>query len=127
MGNPNLSVDILDTPVSEACSHYLPEEGAHNPYSSDGFITPTNDEVVFTDADDIHKWNQKMKQIQYGKETAGYLTYRRCIPLHKRIEGNVHHPVTPRADDTTPKRKWDRELRAWRRALHHWNQFNNDY
>ena len=104
---------------------YIPEEGVHVPYSNKGFSKPPDVFITIDSKVEQHKLAQKIKQVRYGKETIEYITYRRYIPIDKREEGNVHHPVTPRVDAVMPKRTWDRKLRAWRRALHHWTQFSD--
>jgi hypothetical protein len=63
---------------------------------------------------------QRIKQIGYGKNTAGYRNYRDSVPLESREPDNPLHPVTPRLDTTT-LRPFKRELRDWRRELHKWD------
>lgn len=68
-----------------------------------------------------HKINQRMKQIQYGKNTIGYHMYVQAVSVEQREEGNERHPVTPRVDQQCSKRNWDAQVQKWRRDLHLWD------
>ncbi len=56
-----------------------------------------------------------------GKKTAGYQNYLKAVPKHTRVPG-PEHPKTPRITRQCSKRSWDGQIRAWRRALHRWDE-----
>ncbi|KAH6572574.1 hypothetical protein BASA60_006543 [Batrachochytrium salamandrivorans] len=61
---------------------------------------------------------QRQKQIDYGKNTIGYLRYLECIPKNKRRKGD---PETPERHRKCSKRAWDAHVRSWRRRLHQYD------
>jgi len=69
---------------------------------------------------DAHKIEQRLKQIQYGYNTAGYDRYLQLVPKEKR-QGYDIHPRTPDAYLEQSKRKWDGRVQKWRRELHKWD------
>ncbi|KAG8327445.1 hypothetical protein J6590_020146 [Homalodisca vitripennis] len=62
--------------------------------------------------------NRRQKQIDYGKNTAGYARYCEMVPQHKR---ELCHPITPPKYLKCSRRNWDGMIRAWRRRLHDWD------
>jgi hypothetical protein len=82
---------------------------------------------VVTDKDgvaietDLHKIQQREKQIGYGKSTKGYANYIASVPMPLRDPNNEDHPATPRAWHLLSKRSWDGQLKTWRRLLHRWD------
>eukprot|EP01012_Entosiphon_sulcatum_P048083 TRINITY_DN660_c0_g1_i1.p1 TRINITY_DN660_c0_g1~~TRINITY_DN660_c0_g1_i1.p1 ORF type:complete len:263 (+),score=37.01 TRINITY_DN660_c0_g1_i1:64-852(+) len=92
---------------------------AHKPEQTQPVAESTSDQPQFTICQ--HKINQRMKQIQYGKNTIGYHMYIQAIPVEQREEGNERHPVTPRVDQQCSKRNWDAQVQKWRRDLHLWD------
>lgn len=62
------------------------------------------------------KLSSRQKQIDYGKNTAGYTLYTSQIPRTQRKRGD--HPWTPNKYQLCSKRSWDGQVRKWRRALH---------
>ncbi|XP_054263114.1 uncharacterized protein LOC128986662 isoform X1 [Macrosteles quadrilineatus] len=61
---------------------------------------------------------RRQKQIEYGKNTAGYARYCSLVPRRKRSCG---HPVTPPRHLRCSRRTWDGMIHAWRRQLHAWD------
>ncbi|KAI9015490.1 histone RNA hairpin-binding protein RNA-binding domain-containing protein [Hyaloraphidium curvatum] len=61
---------------------------------------------------------QRQKQIDYGKNTAGYERYTKMVPKSKRKRGD---PQTPDKYASYSKRAWDGLVRVWRRKLHAWD------
>lgn len=62
------------------------------------------------------KLASRQKQIDYGKNTGGYLTYVSQVQRNQRKRGD--HPWTPNKFQLCSKRSWDGQVRKWRRALH---------
>lgn len=72
--------------------------------------------------DDPRKIAQRMKQIEYGKNTLGYQNYIKLVPKHKRkLHGKDRDPQTPDAKAKSSKRTFDGQVKAWRRQLHEWD------
>jgi len=65
--------------------------------------------------EDPRRLEQRQKQIDYGKNTAGYQAYTDAIPKNKRKRDN---PKTPNKFQSCSKRSWDGQIRKWRRSLH---------
>lgn len=61
---------------------------------------------------------QRLKQIQFGKNTLGYERYISLVPKNKRVKGD---PRTPDIHKNCSKRSWDGLVRQWRRQLHRWD------
>lgn len=67
---------------------------------------------------DPHRLSQRQKQIDFGKNTAGYREYIRRVPKQERKK---HHPRTPDIHAPCSKRQWAGRVRKWRRMLHDWD------
>ncbi|CAM9938225.1 unnamed protein product [Scytosiphon promiscuus] len=65
--------------------------------------------------EDPHRLAQRQKQIDFGKNTAGYDKYLATVPRRKRKR---EHPTTPNKYHKMSKRRWDGKIRSWRRQLH---------
>jgi len=61
---------------------------------------------------------RRVKQINMGKNTPEYQLYTKLVPKQMRSLGQ---PQTPDVHKTSSKRTFDKEIRAWRRSLHAWN------
>ncbi|GAX74534.1 hypothetical protein CEUSTIGMA_g1983.t1 [Chlamydomonas eustigma] len=73
-------------------------------------------------ADDVHRQMQWQKQIDYGKNTLGYQNYLNLVPKELRKRGD---PVTPDASQDISKKRFDGQIRAWRRSLHEYDENSN--
>lgn len=62
--------------------------------------------------------SRRQKQIDFGKNTVGYDTYRKMVPKYKREPGN---PRTPPMNVKYSRRAWDGLIKVWRRKLHDWD------
>ncbi len=60
----------------------------------------------------------RTKQLEYGKNTAGYVTYAAAMPREQRRSTD---PRTPEKLQKCSKRSWDGQVRKWRRQLHLWD------
>ena len=69
---------------------------------------------------DQRKIEQRLKQVQYGYNTAGYDRYLQLVPKTLRGDYNTH-PRTPDAYLLQSKRQWDGRVQKWRRELHKWD------
>jgi hypothetical protein len=69
---------------------------------------------------DVHRLEQRQKQIDMGKSTPGYQLYVSRVPKAKRDYERrfTDHPLTPRKQIACSKRSWDGQVRKWRRLLH---------
>jgi hypothetical protein len=64
----------------------------------------------------IHRVEQRLKQVEMGKNSIGYSRYRSQIPRHLR---KAVDPKTPKAaDDKISKKVFDETMKSWRRQLH---------
>eukprot|EP01138_Halocafeteria_seosinensis_P009592 gb/GECG01009802.1/.p1 GENE.gb/GECG01009802.1/~~gb/GECG01009802.1/.p1 ORF type:complete len:282 (+),score=31.78 gb/GECG01009802.1/:1-846(+) len=68
--------------------------------------------------DDPHRIQQRQRQIDFGKNTAGYDRYIKLVPKHKRKPTD---PQTPNPTRKYSKRMWDSMVRTWRKRLHQWD------
>lgn len=73
--------------------------------------------------DPRRRLRQRRKQISHGKDSDGYIGYCRFVPKEKRQVGHPHHPITPRVLYNCSKRAFDKILKQWRKALHHWDRW----
>ncbi|KAJ7556500.1 hypothetical protein O6H91_05G086200 [Diphasiastrum complanatum] len=65
--------------------------------------------------EDAHRVNQRLRQINFGKNTLGYERYIDLVPRHKRVKSDPH---TPDIHQVCSKRSWDGQVSKWRRSLH---------
>lgn len=70
--------------------------------------------IIMTD----RQIKKRKKQIDYGKNTVGYLNYLREVPKDKR---GSKHPHTPDVTERISKRRFIGKLHNWRRKLHQWD------
>lgn len=76
-----------------------------------------------------HRLAQREKQLKMGKSTRGYDLYIKEVPRHARDPARAfsdntdrrRHPRTPDPRSRASKRAFDGRVRAWRRALHDWD------
>lgn len=71
--------------------------------------------VVRSASEEARRMSQWQKQIDFGKNTLGYQTYQRLVPREARRRDD---PQTPEIRRDISKKRFDGQLRAWRRALH---------
>lgn len=67
---------------------------------------------------DKRKLQTRQRQIDIGKETAGYKRYMREI---RRKDRTLDHPRTPNKYTVCSTRSWQGTVRVWRRKLHYWD------
>lgn len=65
---------------------------------------------------DIHRVQQRYKQICFGYVSLGYYNYRSMEPVL-----NSSSPSTPRPEENLSKRKWDAKVANWRVFLHQYD------
>jgi len=65
-----------------------------------------------------HKLAQRQRQLDYGYNTVGYVHYIERVPKDNR---EPHHCKTPDKYQLCTKRAWAKQVSAWRRALHQWD------
>ena len=64
----------------------------------------------------LHRVEQRLKQVEMGKNSIGYTRYRSKVPRQAR---RAVDPKTPKvADDKISKKVFDETMKAWRRQLH---------
>jgi len=68
---------------------------------------------------DPRRLEQRLKQINFGKNTVAYQTYLEKVPRCKRKRGQ--HPFTPDINRKMSKRAFSGLVKAWRRQLHNWD------
>ncbi|KAI9217671.1 hypothetical protein BC828DRAFT_390563 [Blastocladiella britannica] len=90
---------------------------------------------------------QRQKQIDFGKNTIGYQNYSMAVPRYHylvlydsfiysmKVWRSVHFlfrqerkrgdPVTPTKESRCSTRTWVGQIRRWRRALHKWDNMND--
>jgi len=62
-----------------------------------------------------HRITNRMKQIQYGKNTVGYIRFKELVSKQK---GKKNVLRVPDPHQLCSKRSWDGQLKKWRRELH---------
>lgn len=72
---------------------------------------------------DEHRLAQRVKQIEYGKRTQGYVNYIAQVPRKQR---GASDPRTPDTTQRCSKRAWDGQVRKWRRLLHAFDDAGSD-
>eukprot|EP00873_Tetraselmis_striata_P033200 jgi/Tetstr1/453464/TSEL_040445.t1 len=72
---------------------------------------------------DPHRLAQRQKQVDYGKNTRGYMRYRQMVPLRaRRRRGRLPlDPVTPDIHQLCSKRAFEGLVKKWRRMLHEYD------
>ncbi|KAK9851898.1 hypothetical protein WJX84_010169 [Apatococcus fuscideae] len=74
---------------------------------------------------DERRLEQRQKQVDLGKNTIAYQRYAEQVPKWKRrrvgFSKPPYDPTTPDPHRVCSKRAFDGEVRAWRRALHRWD------
>jgi hypothetical protein len=70
---------------------------------------------------DPRRLEQRQKQINMGKNTAGYAAYTKAVTRAERIQGDDRHPVTPNKTRECSKRSFDGLIKKWRKLLHKWD------
>ncbi len=65
----------------------------------------------------------RKKQLEYGKNTPGYVAYLAAMPREQRSSTD---PRTPEKLQKCSKRSWDGQVRKWRRQLHLWDPSATD-
>jgi hypothetical protein len=65
----------------------------------------------------------RQKQVEKGKNTAGYKNYRASVSKCRRTKDC---PRTPDVNRKCSKRSFDGQIRAWRRALHQYDDVVDD-
>mmetsp|Transcript_33499 Transcript_33499/g.56264 ORF Transcript_33499/g.56264 Transcript_33499/m.56264 type:complete len:237 (+) Transcript_33499:363-1073(+) len=92
---------------------------------SAAFVLPSSDnesaKKEITKETDGHRLCQRLKQLDYGRNTLGYERYIETVPKHKRGRHNPSHPMTPDVQQICSKRSWDGQVKKWRRELHAWD------
>lgn len=70
----------------------------------------------------------RLHQIKLGKESQGYKNYIRVVPRHQRKRyGKQRDIFTPDwTDNSISKRRFDGMLKAWRKALHDYDDIDPD-
>jgi len=68
------------------------------------------------------RFQQRVKQIELGKATKGYLNYIRAIPKERRSQTD---PQTPDSREMCSKRQFDGKLHKWRKGLHNYDPDSN--
>uniref|UniRef100_A0A2S2NJ93 Histone RNA hairpin-binding protein n=1 Tax=Schizaphis graminum TaxID=13262 RepID=A0A2S2NJ93_SCHGA len=61
---------------------------------------------------------RRQKQIDFGKNTIGYVKYLEQVPKHERTK---RHPKTPPKNLKYTRRAWDGLIKNWRVKLHLWD------
>mmetsp|Transcript_6559 Transcript_6559/g.10396 ORF Transcript_6559/g.10396 Transcript_6559/m.10396 type:complete len:189 (-) Transcript_6559:784-1350(-) len=92
--------------------------------SNTDFKTNNKLHAVFQKLDkvkDARRISQRRKSIEYGKNTAGYETYLQEVPKSKRRARCMKHPMTPDHTLEIPTKRWQGLVKAWRKALHHYD------
>lgn len=84
------------------------EEGTTGGGTTGGGTTGVSPQVLKT----------RLKQLSYGKATAGYQNYRAAVPLHLRSEEEPH---TPNPYQHCSKRQFTAQLTQWRKDLHRYD------
>jgi hypothetical protein len=75
----------------------------------------TQPQPEHTPVDAFHRLEQRQRQIDFGKNTLGYVNYLKQVPKNQRKTGD---PRTPDPRRECSKRSFDGLIRSWRRKLH---------
>ncbi len=69
--------------------------------------------------EDPHRLEQRLKQVQFGYVTPGYLHYRAAHPPSEDMSTfEPTRPSTPDIHENISKRHWERKLKEWKINLH---------
>ena len=63
----------------------------------------------------------RQRDIDKGKNTAGYAAYREQVPLTARKPRSMETPSTPQPTWDVSVKRWQGLVRAWRKSLHHYD------
>ena len=90
--------------------------------NDDEFTTTTTKRTKLsttTKSNHTKRIQQRLKMIQFGKNTLGYTNYLKQVPRHKRKKFSMKCPATPDVyDDQISTRRFQGQVKAWRKALH---------
>eukprot|EP00164_Ancoracysta_twista_P004980 GFYU01006774.1.p1 GENE.GFYU01006774.1~~GFYU01006774.1.p1 ORF type:complete len:289 (-),score=60.07 GFYU01006774.1:392-1258(-) len=81
----------------------------------DNYVPPSPGVNALNLETDEHRLQQRLKQINIGKNTPEYEHYLKLVPKDKRTPND---PFTPDVRQKMSKRCWDGQVRRWRRELH---------
>jgi hypothetical protein len=99
-----------------------PERDSSNNQDSKRIRTDSNRDLFDKEREtDPVRIEQRLKQIQYGYNSAAYDNYTASVPKSKRIFGDDNHPRTPDAYAVQSKRAFEGRIKKWRRDLHKWD------
>ena len=63
----------------------------------------------------------RLRQVQYGYNTVGYVRYLQLVPREVRSRNQIGHPRTPDPYQIWSKRSYDGQVKKWRRLLHRYD------
>jgi len=76
------------------------------------FTNSLGEVIVLTE----HQITKRVKQLDLGKNSLGYINYRNVIGMSNRVKGK--HMWTPDPKERISKRRFQGKLKHWRRFLH---------
>lgn len=99
--------------LSYDVSFASPKRITNRQYNNIGVLSPNT----------ADRQRRRQRQIMKGKTTIGYKNYLRLTPKNRRTR---NMPRTPNYTEDISKRRFDGRIRAWRRALHQWDNVQFD-
>eukprot|EP00879_Flechtneria_rotunda_P014387 GHRR01015034.1.p1 GENE.GHRR01015034.1~~GHRR01015034.1.p1 ORF type:complete len:479 (+),score=189.51 GHRR01015034.1:320-1756(+) len=104
------------------CLSYDADEGSDLAMDLDNQAGSDSEEEAFET--DPKRLVARQKQIDFGKNTPGYVNYVKAVPKDKRKRfGKDHDPPTPDITVKMSKKAWDGVVKAWRRHLHRYDNW----
>ena len=105
--------------TSPNCVGSKPDEEEYNVFSTKVFhIGKSTGRLDPNNVEHARRIQQRKRAIQFGKNTLGYTNFVKQVPKHRRKKFSMECPSTPDVYADIPTRRFQGQVKAWRKALH---------